>query len=482
MNLWQAFPEFKTDGTVALSAPVGDGTVGHARVDAYSGLLTLTGIKPGVTWVTLQECSAQKCSLLNATTFRLIVRPSPNMRPQVVGSVADQQVHVGESVTVAVSPAFWDLEDDPIVGYWLHIEDDEVATETMVSPGGRISIQGSRVGATSVVVSACDSGGCGTDELTLSFNLEVLPARNHPPEVIAEIADRTIHQGETIELNLGPLFSDPEGDPIRDYGLSQTDRSIAIGSVAPDVGLLTITGAKVGATVVSVDARDSGSGISGSPLSFKLTVTEPRRNPPRVIGAISDRTLELGGSVEVPVAHAFSAPPRYRIIRYDFLINDTEVATDGDISRSGILKLRGEKIGKSWISVRACSYAGCSDFTELAFVLIVVDSDAEPNRSPEVVGAVADRFLKVGESVTLDVSKAFTDPDSDRIVDYHYELSDPSTVLGSSITNTGILMLRGSSAGETKVSVYACDDEHNCSEPDDLNFRVTVGYYLSQNR
>ena len=166
------------------------------------------------------------------------------------------------------------------------------------------------------------------------------------------------------------------------------------------------------------------------------------------------------------VADAFNSPSPYRIIRYDFLLRDPEVGAESEISRDGTLTLSGSEEGKSWVSVRACSYLGCSNFADLSFVLIVTDSDKERNRIPEVVGALPDRSLNVGQSVTMDVSRAFDEPDNEPIVDYKYTLSNPYMAIGSSITDTGILTLRGANMGTTTVSISACDDDNECSDPE----------------
>ena len=282
-------------------------------------------------------------------------------------------------------------------------------------------------------------------------------------------------------MDISSLFADPDGDLIQEYEFSQTNRSVAVGSIDSTTGIMTFRGAKEGTTFIAVNASDGNLASMGTDATFQVTVTEPPRNPPQVVGALSDQTLELGDSLDVSVSDSFRAPNPYRIIRYDFLLRDPEVGDESEISRDGTLTLYGSEEGKSWVSVRACSYLGCSNFADLSFVLIVTDSDKEPNRSPEVVGAVPDRVLSVGESITLDVSAAFDDPDDEQIIDYKYTLSNPYMAIGSSITDTGILTLRGANIGTTTVSVRACDDDDECSDPDDMEFTLTVEVALSRN-
>ena len=474
LNIAHAFPDSMNEENRRYKALVGNSAIGSARVDSHTGRLTLTAIMPGTTWVAAQACNSEGCSKLGKATIRFTVPPLPNRPPQAVGSVDDQQLHVGESVSIPVQDAFWDLEGDPIVSYELAIADDSLVTGIDVSPSGIVSIEGEQTGTTSVSVRACDGQGCGLEELALNFNVKVLPARNKPPMVAGEIADQTVHVGQTISLDLNSIFDDPEGDSIEEYGFTQVDRSVIVGSVHNEDGTLTLRGATVGTTYATVHARDSDSGSSSAGVTFKITVTQPPRDPPKVVSKISDQTLELGDSISVPVAHAFVTAPRYRVIRYDYLLKDPEVASESEITRDGILKLKGSEEGRSWVSVRACSYVGCSNFSELSFVVIVTDSDGKPNSRPQVVGALADRKLGVGKSVSLDVSSAFSDPDDDAVVDYRYEMSHPRYAVGSSISNTGILILRGSNVGTTSVSISACDDEDKCSEPSEMKFTLTV--------
>ena len=457
-------------------------TVAHGRVNSVTGELELTGLKVGSSWVTLRACDALICTRLGDLTFALTVAPPPNRPPQAVKVLEDRSVVVGESISVAVAPAFWDLEGDHIVRYDFSLDDTALATGTVDLSRGSIIFRGTQVGTTSVSVSACDGEGCSGTDLGLQFALTVLPPPNRSPEVIGSVSDQGVHVGDTISVDVSSLFSDPDGDLIQEYGFSQTDRSVAVGSIDSKTGIMMLRGAKEGTTIVAVNASDGELSSMGTDASFRVTVTEPPRNPPQVVGALSDQTLELYDSLEVLVSDAFKTPSRYRIIRYDVLLRDPDVGSESEITRDGILTLVGAEEGKSWVSVRACSYLGCSNFADLSFVIIVTDSDKVRNRIPEVVGALPDRSLRVGQSVTMDVSEAFDEPDGELIIDYKYTLSNPYTAIGSSITDTGILTLRGANMGTTTVSISACDDENECSDPDDMNFTLTVEAALSRNQ
>ena len=482
MDVSSAFTDPDGEKVERYSVILSNTTVAHGRVNSATGELELTGLKEGSSWVTLRACDALTCTRLGDLTFALTVAPPPNRPPQVVKILEDRSVNVGESISVAVSHAFWDLEGDHIVRYDFSLDDTALATGTVDLSRGSIIFRGTQVGTTSVSVSACDGEGCSGTDLGLQFALTVLPPPNRSPEVVGSVSDQGVHVGDTISVDVSSLFSDPDGDLIQEYGFSQTDRSVAVGSIDSKTGIMMLRGAKEGTTIVAVNASDGELSSMGTDASFRVTVTEPPRNPPQVVGALSDQTLELYDSLEVFVSDAFKTPSSYRIIRYDVLLRDPDVGSDSEISRDGILTLVGAEEGKSWVSVRACSYLGCSNFADLSFVIIVTDSDGERNRIPEVVGALPDRSLSVGQSVTMDVSRAFDEPDNDAIVDYKYTLSNPYMAIGSSITDTGILTLRGANMGTTTVSISACDDDDECSDPNDMNFTLTVGDALSRNQ
>lgn len=449
-------------------------TVASATVDLSAGSLTLTGLQIGSSWVAVKACDHSDCSAPGELVFRLTVEPLPNRPPQVIRYIEDQQVIVGKPKSVSVYSAFRDFEGDRIVSYEVSLQDDRLAKVTTNTAKGILRFTGLQTGSTTAMVRACDFEICGNDTSVLRFGLEIVAPPNSPPVVIGSIGDQAVSVGEVIQLETSSYFDDPDGDQIQEYRFSQTADGIVDGAIDSNRGVLSIKGVAVGTTSITVDASD-GSLRSETPrLTFNLEVTEPPQELPQVVGLIPDQTVELGDSVRVPVARAFGTPSQYRIIRYDFLVNGREVAAESDITKSGVLTLHGSTVGRSRVSVRACSLLGCSNFSDLTFVMMVTGSDKPVNRRPEVVGGVFSRSLRIGESFTMDVSSAFNDPDGESIVDYKYIISNPAVAAGSSINSSGLLILRGSELGTTTIAVVACDDEDECSDPDDMKFTFTV--------
>ena len=474
VDIARAFSDADGDALEQYIVILSDTTVASGTPDLSVGSLTLTGLQIGSSWVAVRACDHSDCSAPGDLIFPLTVKPPPNRPPQVVNYVEDQQVTVGKAKSVPVRSAFRDFEGDGIVSYEVRLQDDGMAKVTVNASKGVLRFRGLQIGSTSVSVRACDFEICGNDSSELRFGLEIVAPRNSPPVVIGSIADQSVSVDEVIQLDTSFYFDDPDGDPIEEYQFSQTEHGIADGAIDSGKGILTIKGVAVGSTSISVNARDGNHSGKTSSLTFNLEVTEPLLQLPRVVGVLSDKTVELGDSLKIPVIREFDAPPPHPIIGYEFLANDPEVATDSTITTSGVLTLLGSAVGRHRVSVRACSRLGCSSFSDLSFVLTVTGSGRHVNRRPEVVGGVFSRSLRIGESLAMDVSSAFSDPDGEAIFDYSYTVGDPAVAAGSSITNAGVLKLRGSEPGTTTISVIACDDEGECSDPDDMEFILTV--------
>ena len=453
---------------------IGNPVVAKGRINAITGELTLEALEEGSSWISLTACDAQKCSDLGELMFLLTVEPLPNRPPQAVHAVDDQSVRVGESVSVQVKPAFWDLEGDRIVGYRSRVDDDRIASAVYDSFTGRLRLSGVHQGTTKVEVSACDKNSCG-DSQPLIFTLTVKPPANRPPQIVGVIPDHTVKLGDSITINLAPIFKDPDGDKVRAYHFFQSNRDVAHGIINSKTGKLTLRTVEIGTTNVAVNASDGRLRTDRNALSFSLTVTPPTGYLPDAVYRIPDQNIEVGDDAYIQVWRAFDVPDRHRITRYDFLIVNDEIVENAEMLNDGVLVLIGAEEGKSRISARACNALGCSQFSDLEFVLTVTETEEELNRSPEVVGSIGNRTLTLGESETMDVSSAFSDPDQyDAIVDYDYTLSAREVARGSSISDTGILTLRAARVGKTTVSISACDKENKCSDAKDLRFILTV--------
>ena len=227
IDIAQSFIDPDGDPIGEYQLILSNSAVAQGRINSVTGELTLTGLDEGESWVVLTACDGQICSKLGELNFLLTVNPLPNQPPQAVRDIAAQTVRVGEEVSVSVFPAFWDFEGDSIVGYDFRLGDEALASAVVSVPDGTITFHGSQVGTTEVSVIACDASACAGNELALNFTLMVEPPPNRRPEVVGSMPAQALFIGESVALDVSPLFADPDGDVIEEYGFSQTDRAVA---------------------------------------------------------------------------------------------------------------------------------------------------------------------------------------------------------------------------------------------------------------
>ena len=134
--------------------------------------------------------------------------------------------------------------------------------------------------------------------------------------------------------------------------------------------------------------------------------TNPERvnDSPVATGTIPAQTVEVGETVTVDLSDHLSDPDG-DALTYSAQTSDPRVAT---VSVSGSNALvTGVAKGAATITLTATDPSGLS--AQQSFGVEV------PNRAPETVGNIADLELLGGDTVTIDVSGHFTDPDGDAL-------------------------------------------------------------------
>ena len=84
------------------------------------------------------------------------------------------------------------------------------------------------------------------------------------------------------------------------------------------------------------------------------------------------------------------------------------------------------------------------------------------NASPVIANPIADKNIKIGETVTVDIANVFTDPDGDAMT---YKA-------GKGSLNGTVLTYRPKTLGTETVEVTATDVNGNASA---ASFKVTAG-------
>ena len=125
---------------------------------------------------------------------------------------------------------------------------------------------------------------------------------NHPPAA-GVLPDRSLMRHDRLDVDLSAAFADPDGDPLS-YAVSSSTPEVV--TVLAAGARVTLTAAGAGAATIRVTATDPG-GLSAT-QSFAVVVTVGANLPPAAVGALPDRTLQVGSTLEMDLSAAFADP------------------------------------------------------------------------------------------------------------------------------------------------------------------------------
>ncbi|WP_419933779.1 Ig-like domain-containing protein, partial [Candidatus Palauibacter sp.] len=353
-----------------------------------------------------------------------------NRPPAVVGEIRAQTIFLGEAATVDASPAFSDPDGDELS--FAAASSDTASVLASVS-GSEVTLEALKRGTATVTVTARDADGL---EATVSFEVTV---PNRPPAIVGEIEAQTIFLGEAATVDASPAFSDPDGDELS-FAAASSDTASVLASVSGSE--VTLEALKRGTATVTVAARDADS--LEATVSFEVTV--PNR-PPAVVGEIRAQTIFLGEAATVDVSAAFGDPDGDPLT---FEASSSDTAVVRASSSGSEITLEGLGRGDATVSVTARDTHGGE--VDQSFEVAV------PNRPPAATGELPPQTLLPGETVTVDVSTAFSDPDGDSLA---FEATSSNLgVLGVSLADrVGEVTLEGVARGTATVSVTARDPD-----------------------
>ena len=182
-------------------------------------------------------------------------------------------------------------------------------------------------------------------------------------------------------------------------------------------------------------------GIEPEPLP------QPNR-PPVATGSLPAQTMTAGESAQVNVAPFFSDPDGDPLT-YTATISNTAVAT---VSVSGsLLTVSAVAAGTATVAVTATDLGGLAASAS-ANVTVV-----EPNRPPSALLPVApQQTADVGDTITVDVSPFFTDPDGDPLT---YTASSANTSVATVAVTGSVVSGAAIRTGSTTLTVTATDPE-----------------------
>ena len=223
--------------------------------------------------VTIRPVSAGSATVMVTATdpgrlkatqdIAVTVEPPENQPPQAEGSMADQTVETGAEVSVDISDAFSDPDDDEL-RYSAVSDNSDVATAS--TTGTSVVVTGVVAGSTDITVTATDPGG-----LTATQNIAVTvePPENRRPQAVGSMADQTVETGAEVSVDISDAFSDLDDDELR-YSAVSDNSDVATASTTGTS--VVVTGVVAGSTDITVTATDPG-GLDDS-QSFTVTVTD----------------------------------------------------------------------------------------------------------------------------------------------------------------------------------------------------------------
>ncbi len=350
-----------------------------------------------------------------------------NEGPAVVGSIPNQTVPVGETVKISPDQYFADPDGDDL-SYAATSSDEGVATAS--ASGASLSVAGVSQGTATVKVTATDPGGLSAEQ---SFTVTV---PNRAPEVSDPIPDVEVHVGETVTLpDLSEHFADPDGDDLS-YAATSSDEGAATASASGTS--LIVAGVSQGTATVTVTATDPG----GLSVEESFAVTVPNRAP-EVSDSILDAEVHVGETVDVDLSGHF-ADPDGDDLSYAATSSDEGVATASVSGAS--LTVAGVSQGTATVTVTATDPGGLS--AEESFAVTV------PNRAPEVSDSIPDAEIHVGETVDVELSGHFADPDGD---DLSYAAASSDEGVATASPSGATLTVAAVGQGTATVTVTATD-------------------------
>ena len=275
------------------------------------------------------------------------------------------------------------------------------------------------------------------------------PTPNRAPTASGSIPALTVTVGETATVNVAGYFTDPDGDALT---FTATVSNAQTASVAVSGSVVTVSAVARGVATVTVTATDSG-GLSAQ-QSFEVTVPN---QAPVATGTVPAQTVFVGDTARVDMAAYFNDPDG-DALAYS-AASSNAAAVSASVAESVVL-ISAIAAGTATITITATDPDGLSAQHSLEVTV--------PNRAPEPVGSLAAQTLAVGQTVAVEVSPYFADPDGDSL---SYTAASTDTAVASATVAGGVVTVEAIARGIASVTVTATDPGGLST---DQSFEVTV--------
>ena len=422
---------------------------GVSAVSVAGAVLTVTAITKGETPVTVAATDTEGLTATQAMAVTV-----PNRAPLAKGAISPRTLEAGDAVELELASHFSDPDGDPLA-FRASVSDGAVAG---VSVAGTImTVVAVARGEAAVTVTASDVDGL---KATHEFDLTV---RNQPPVPVGSIPDRIVPVGDTVELDVSPHFSDPDGDPLG-FAAAASD-TVAV-TLSLSGATLVIEATHKGKATLTITAMDA----EGLAATHTFTVMVPNRAP-RAVGTFPARKLKTSGFATVDPSSRF-ADPDDDSLSFEATSSNLEVARTW-VSR-GEVKVRAYSPGRATVSITAVDPGGLVA-TRLLKIRVEGSGGSDDNRAPVVVDTIAWQSMEEGQARTLRVASHFEDPDGD---DLTFAAASSDTAVATAKATGSNVVLRAKAEGSATAAVTARDPDGlsatleftvKVSEPPDTN-------------
>ena len=401
----------------------------RVRVTVSGSVMTLEGLEGGRTSITVTARDPEGLKDSQRTYLTVI---QPNRPPEATGTIPDEEVDLGDTESVSMTFYFDDPDRDDLTYL---AETSNPAVATVSTSGRRVVIAGVAKGTARITVVARDPGGL---EARQSFGVTV---PNSEPEEVGSIPEFTLDVGETTSIDLHPYFTDPDGDPLTytaEVFFDDRARATISGSV------MTVEGLEDGGTSITVTARDPEG--EEARQRTRVEVIQPNR-PPESTDVIPDQTLEPGDDYWFLAFGYFDDPDGDRLT-YSAETSDASVAT---ITVSGSrVTIEAVAEGTATVTVSASDPDGLTAEQQVG---VTVQTETG-NQAPTPAGTIGGQTIDAGNSVTVDVSSSFTDPDDDQL---NYAATTSNASVATASVADSRVTISAVSRGTATVTVTARD-------------------------
>ena len=401
----------------------------RVRVTVSGSVMTLEGLEGGRTSITVTARDPEGLEDSQRTYLTVI---QPNRPPEATGTIPDEEVDLGDTESVSMTFYFDDPDRDDLTYL---AETSNPAVATVSTSGRRVVIEGVAKGTARITVVARDPGGLEARQL---FGVTV---PNSEPEEVGSIPEFTLDVGETTSIDLHSYFTDPDGDPLTytaEVFFDDRARATISGSV------MTVEGLEDGGTSITVTARDPEG--EEARQRTRVEVIQPNR-PPESTDVIPDQTLEPGDDYWFLAFGYFDDPDGDRLT-YSAETSDASVAT---ITVSGSrVTIEAVAEGTATVTVSASDPDGLTAEQQVG---VTVQTETG-NQAPTPAGTIGGQTIDAGNSVTVDVSSSFTDPDDDQL---NYAATTSNASVATASVADSRVTISAVSRGTATVTVTARD-------------------------